>query len=352
MSPNLPSRPNLEHLRRQAKSLLAALAQGDPEAAATFREHLPAAQRMSDADIRSAGFRLADAQAAIARKSGFAAWPRLARHVEQLRALEGTWEIATLELDGAAMPPSMVSTSRVLIDGDRFRSEMPGSLYEGVFTIDVETDPHRIDIDFAQGPEAGNRNMGVFRLEGDTMRLCLDTTGAGRPADFRTSPGSGHALETLRRASGARPAAVTGAAAKSPPAPALPDHAAFHPTDCPLLASLQGEWIALTVQSDGQALPPHMLATGRRTARGNEVAVSFGGQVMIHAQVRLDASHDPAHIDYLLLAGPHKGAIQMGIARLEGDEARFCMAAPGKPRPASFESPRGSGNTLSLWRRA
>lgn len=349
---HLPSRPNLEHLRRQAKALLAALHAGEADAAAVFREHLPAAKAMTAAKVRGAGFRLADAQAAIARKTGFASWPRLARHVEQLRALEGTWEIATLEMDGAAMPAAMVATSRVLIDGDRFRTETPGVVYEGIFTIDVEAEPHTIDIDFVEGPEAGNRNLGVYSLDGDTMRLCLDMTGAARPKAFRTSPGSGHAFETLRRASASRPAAVATAAPATSSTTPEALAAGFAPMDCQTLARLQGEWTAVSVQSDGQTLPAHMLASGRRTAVGNEVRVSFGGQVMIHALVRFNTAHDPAHIDYFLLAGPHKGAVQHGVLRWDGDEPTFCMAAPGKPRPTAFDSKRGGGQTLSRWRKA
>src|SRR5947209_16471156 len=91
MAKKLPPRPNLDHLRSQAKALLAALQSGDADAVATMREHLPAANGMSEEQIRKTPFRLADAQSAIARKTGFASWPQLGRHVEQLRALEGTW---------------------------------------------------------------------------------------------------------------------------------------------------------------------------------------------------------------------------------------------------------------------
>ena len=56
-------------------------------------------------------FRLADAQSAIARKTGFASWPHLARHVEQLRALEGTWAFARLEIDGSTIPPAAMQSS-------------------------------------------------------------------------------------------------------------------------------------------------------------------------------------------------------------------------------------------------
>ena len=67
MAKKLPPRPNLDHLRSQAKALLAALQSGDADAVATMREHLPAANGMSEEQIRKTPFRLADAQSAIAR---------------------------------------------------------------------------------------------------------------------------------------------------------------------------------------------------------------------------------------------------------------------------------------------
>src|SRR5262249_19734785 len=149
---------NLDHLRRHAKALLAALQRGDSDAVATMRDHLPAAKGLSAAQIRTQSFRLADAQSATARKSGFATWPQLARHVAQLRALEGTWEFARLEVDGNEIPAAGLRASRLLIDGDRFRMQSPEGNYEGVFNINVEAQPHHIDIEFVEGPEAGNWN--------------------------------------------------------------------------------------------------------------------------------------------------------------------------------------------------
>ena len=72
---------------------------------------------------------------------------------------------------------------------------------------------------------------------------------------------------------------------------------------------------------------------------------------MIHALVRLDESTDPMHVDYYNLDGACKGTIQHGLLKWIGDEACFCMAAPGDPRPADFTCPSGSGRTFSQWRR-
>ena len=59
---NLPPHPNLEHLKKQAKTLLHELQQGNP------------------------ALKLADAQLAIAREYGFASWPKLKAHVESLQS--------------------------------------------------------------------------------------------------------------------------------------------------------------------------------------------------------------------------------------------------------------------------
>jgi uncharacterized protein (TIGR03067 family) len=194
---------------------LAALQSGDADAIATIREHLPAANSMTREQIRKTPFRLADAQSAVARKTGFASWPQLGRHVEQLRALEGTWAFAHLEIDGQVLPFDQWTTSRILIDGDRFRTESPEATYDGTFNINVESDPHEIDIDFVAGPEAGNRNFGIFRLDGDGLEICLDMNGKTRPKTFRSTGGAGRAIERLTRVSNTRPDNVTGGAPPS-----------------------------------------------------------------------------------------------------------------------------------------
>jgi hypothetical protein len=73
MSRNLPDRPNLEYLKKEAKQLLDGLRQSDPSA------------------------QLADAQFALSRDYGFDSWPKLKAHVESIAAaapdsaLAGGW---------------------------------------------------------------------------------------------------------------------------------------------------------------------------------------------------------------------------------------------------------------------
>jgi uncharacterized protein (TIGR03067 family) len=355
MTHTLTTRPSPDHLRGQAKTLLAELRAGDSAAARMFTDHLPKARGLSGPQALAAGFRLADAQSVIARRSGFASWPALMRHVEQLRALEGEWSFDALQVDGNQVPRPMIGDSKLLLDGDRFRMESPEATYDGRFSIDTSTTPMRIDIAFVEGPEAGNSSYGIFELDAGRLVICLGLVGASRPTAFVSRPGTGHALEHLRRASTLRPANVTGGIASAskpadtPPAPTV-DPAEFHAPMSPMLQRLEGKWIPVRLVTNGQDMPADWLRFGSRTGTGNESKVVFGGQVMLHVKMRIDDTVQPMAADYLHLHGPDKGKLSYGIVEWVGDEVHFLMAIPGQVRPSSFASPE-PGQTLSHWKR-
>lgn len=348
----LPARPNLEHLRSQAKTLLEQLKAGQRSAAQAFIDDLPKAKKMTAAGVRRAGFRLADAQSVVARQNGFASWPALSRHVEHLRALEGEWRFDGQEVDGVAMSAKALSRSRLLIDGNRFRMESPEAIYEGVLTIDVEVTPAQITTEFVEGPEAGKQTCGIYELTGDRLMLCVGLVGSSRPTGFAAPRGSRHALQHLRRTSAPRPENVTGGTAQ--PEPAIlgerEDVSAFELAITPLMRRLEGEWMPVKLVTDGKPMPDEWLKFGSRTTVGNEMKVVFGGQVMVHARVRIDETVTPMAVDYLNLGGRQAGTVSRGIMEWVGDEVRFHMAAPGQPRPADFTAVPGSG-TLSQWQR-
>jgi len=73
MSRQLPDKPNLEHLKNQARELLRAFQAGDTDAQ----------QRFASLSLKSAP-KLADALHAVAVEYGFPTWPKLKEHVESL----------------------------------------------------------------------------------------------------------------------------------------------------------------------------------------------------------------------------------------------------------------------------
>ena len=79
----LPSHPNLDHLKYQAKDLLKEHAARSPETAQRIREFHPRFDRATDLEIFNAALTLSDAQLTIARESGFPSWTRLKRRIEK-----------------------------------------------------------------------------------------------------------------------------------------------------------------------------------------------------------------------------------------------------------------------------
>src|SRR5262249_21395110 len=82
MKRQLPSRPDLDQLKHQARDLLNAQRAGDEDALRRIRKSHPRLSQASEADVRSARFTLSGAQLVIAREYGSASWPRLQEHVE------------------------------------------------------------------------------------------------------------------------------------------------------------------------------------------------------------------------------------------------------------------------------
>lgn len=80
-SRELPPRPNLDHLKKQAKTLLDAAKHGDADARRRF-ELLPSLAGKSVDDVAAADLALHDAQSVIAREYGFTSWNALREEVE------------------------------------------------------------------------------------------------------------------------------------------------------------------------------------------------------------------------------------------------------------------------------
>jgi hypothetical protein len=77
MAKKLPSRPNLDQLKHQAKDLLKEYKSANAEALARIRQHLPRLAEASDVEMAAARFVLQDAQHVIACELDFVNWDSL-----------------------------------------------------------------------------------------------------------------------------------------------------------------------------------------------------------------------------------------------------------------------------------
>jgi ankyrin repeat protein len=81
---SLPDQPSLEQYKKQAKDLLQSHRNAAPAALERIARYHPRLNNQPPDGVRTAPFRLADAQLVIAREHGFESWPKFAKHIETL----------------------------------------------------------------------------------------------------------------------------------------------------------------------------------------------------------------------------------------------------------------------------
>ena len=85
---------------------------------------------------------------------------------------------------------------RLVIDGNRWALKEKAADMAKVWTVRVGPgkDPKQVDFRFQFGDNKGKTSLGIYRLTGDTLRVCLADPGEGRPTRFE-----GKGQRTLNR---------------------------------------------------------------------------------------------------------------------------------------------------------
>src|SRR5437763_2873278 len=118
---------------------------------------------------------------------------------KELEKFQGTWKFVSYEVEGTKLSEDALKEFRLIIKGDKFTMNEGKNSFGGTFKIDPSKKPKTIDVQFTEGPQKGQNLMGIYQLEGDTYRICVDTVSKGRPSEFVGRRGSGYALEVYQR---------------------------------------------------------------------------------------------------------------------------------------------------------
>ena len=124
-----------------------------------------------------------------AQGAGQAAKPATPAMSKVLAQVQGTWVFT--HTDGQSLEGSGQEIS-VTITDNKYVQTVNGQVVErGTFKIDDTKKPWTIDISITEGQEAGQTQLGVVQINGDTMVGKLADTGAtARPTDFSQSEGA------------------------------------------------------------------------------------------------------------------------------------------------------------------
>jgi uncharacterized protein (TIGR03067 family) len=118
-----------------------------------------------------------------------------------LEFLQGAWDLSSHEVEGKAPAASALPGSKILVKANTVTMVFQGAVSKGTFQLDAVRTPGTLDVTFTEGPEKGNTYLGIYDLQGDTLKFCRTLAGKDRPTAFTCKAVSGNTLETFRRAS-------------------------------------------------------------------------------------------------------------------------------------------------------
>ena len=115
------------------------------------------------------------------------------------KAVQGMWTPAKAELGGAPMPDAVLKTISLKLDNGKYEAFVGDEPDRGTYTLDSTADPKGMSITGTEGPNNGKTFPAIYEIKGDTLRICYDLSGAKRPTEFKTDPGTKLYLVTYSR---------------------------------------------------------------------------------------------------------------------------------------------------------
>ena len=107
------------------------------------------------------------------------------------KAFEGTWVAVFAQLNGKQAPKEALKDVTMTFAGEKFTLKEPriGRVVEGTFRIDPSKSPR----EYSATAVVGGRKLttvGIYELDGDTLKICYTPEGGNRPAGFSTKGGT------------------------------------------------------------------------------------------------------------------------------------------------------------------
>src|SRR5437763_14240052 len=120
---------------------------------------------------------------------------------KELKKFQGTWTFESSEAGGQKLPADQLKGLVLTFEGAKHTVKNGTEVVQvGTQTIDPSKSPKAIDVTLTDGPMKGAVLLGIYELDGDTLKVCFDTGGKKRPTEFKSPPGSETFVNVHKRA--------------------------------------------------------------------------------------------------------------------------------------------------------
>jgi len=116
--------------------------------------------------------------------------------------LQGTWQVIGGEAQGKEIPADTVKAldGTVKFKNDKYTLKVGKDTEQGTFKLDSKKDPKTIDFDIETGKDKDKRQLGIYTLDGDTLKICAARAGNNeRPKEIKSTANDQFEVMTLKR---------------------------------------------------------------------------------------------------------------------------------------------------------
>jgi uncharacterized protein (TIGR03067 family) len=118
-----------------------------------------------------------------------------------LKKLEGNWLMAEMEHGGKKTPAKQLAKMALEVSGNKITTRESGEITEEavISSMDGKSKPAAFDLKITSGSDSGKVVKGIYKLDGDTLTICVAEPGKDRPEAFAGKVGTGHTLMGFKR---------------------------------------------------------------------------------------------------------------------------------------------------------
>ena len=115
--------------------------------------------------------------------------PRDRAAKQELQRIQGAWQFTSLQENGDKVPDADLKDRTIFFGREAFVVKQAEQILQtGTQKLDPSKTPKTINAMVAQGERKGDILLGIYELDGDTLKVCFDTEAQKRPADFKRGP--------------------------------------------------------------------------------------------------------------------------------------------------------------------